>query len=149
MMLFSRSDAAQSRLRKEAGITLFELLVVLVIIALLATIVAPRVIGYAGRSEVNVATAQMASIQTSLELYYLDLGQYPTEAEGLAALVEPPEDTPGWQGPYMRNASGLTDPWGAPYSYMLDETGERFTIGSLGRDGQLGGEGEDGDLSRG
>lgn len=148
MTLCSKMKSMRSRSRKEAGITLFELLVVLVIIALLATIVAPRVIGYAGRSKVNVATAQLASIQTSLELYYLDMGQYPSEADGLAALVEPPEDSAAWQGPYMRNTSGLTDPWGRAYSYGLDETGERFTIGSLGRDGQPGGEGEDSDLSR-
>ncbi|WP_083635221.1 type II secretion system major pseudopilin GspG [Maricaulis sp. W15] len=148
MMLFSKSKVECRRPPKEAGITLFELLVVLVIIALLATIVAPRVIGYAGRSKVNVATAQLASIQTSLELYYLDLGEYPTEDEGLVALVEPPEDATGWQGPYMRNVSGLTDPWGVRYSYTLDETGERFTIGSLGRDGEPGGEGEDRDLFR-
>jgi general secretion pathway protein G len=141
MTLCSKMKFVRSLSRKDAGITLFELLVVLVIIALLATIVAPR-------SKVNIATAQLASIQTSLELYYLDTGQYPSEAEGLTALVEPPEGALAWQGPYMRNTSGLTDPWGRAYSYGLDETGERFTIGSLGRDGEPGGEGEDSDLSR-
>jgi general secretion pathway protein G len=136
-------------LGREAGITLYELLVVLAIIALLATFVVPQVMGYLGRSRSNVATAQLASIETSLELFYLDMTRYPTEEEGLMALMQAPAEAEAWQGPYFRNESGLTDPWGRPYTYALDETGNRFTIGSLGRDGEPGGEGEDRDLTRG
>ncbi|WP_238934681.1 type II secretion system major pseudopilin GspG [Maricaulis parjimensis] len=132
----------------DAGITLFEILVVMVIIALLATIVAPRVIGYVGRSKVDVAEAQMASIATSLELYYLDMGQYPDAEEGLVALVEAPEDNPAWQGPYFSNVSGLTDPWGRPYGYALNAQTERYILSTLGRDGEVGGDGEDRDLTR-
>ncbi|WP_417488551.1 type II secretion system major pseudopilin GspG [Maricaulis sp.] len=132
----------------ERGITLFELLVVLVILALLATIVAPRVIGYLGRSKTDVAQAQLSSIATSLELFYLDMGRYPDIDEGLDALMEAPEESVTWRGPYFGNASGFNDPWGRPYIYLRVEPGDRFTLSTLGRDGEVGGEGEDGDLSR-
>ncbi|WP_417484406.1 type II secretion system major pseudopilin GspG [Maricaulis salignorans] len=132
----------------ERGITLFELLVVLVILALLATIVAPRVIGYLGRSKTDVAQAQLSSIATSLELFYLDMGRYPDMDEGLEALMEAPEESVMWRGPYFGNRSGFNDPWGRPYLYLRVEPGDRFTLSTLGRDGEVGGEGEDGDLSR-
>ena len=134
--------------RGERGITLFELLVVLVIIALLATIVAPRVIGYLGRSKTDVAQAQISSIATSLELFYLDMGRYPEADEGLESLIDAPADAPLWRGPYFGSSSGLTDPWGRPYLYSADETGNRFTLSSLGKDGEVGGDGEDRDLTR-
>ncbi|WP_291844220.1 type II secretion system major pseudopilin GspG [Maricaulis sp.] len=134
---------------REAGITLMELLVVMVIIALLATLVAPRVIGYLGRSKADVARAQLSSIATSLELYYLDMGRYPDpEGDGLLALVDPPEDANGWQGPYFNNREGLIDPWGTAYAYTLADGTDRYVISSLGADGVVGGEGEDQDLTR-
>lgn len=132
----------------ERGITLFELLVVLVILALLATIVAPRVIGYLGRSKTDVAQAQLSSIATSLELFYLDMGRYPDEDEGLTALLEAPEGSALWRGPYFGNSSGFNDPWGRPYLYLRMEPGDRFALTTFGRDGEAGGEGEDGDLTR-
>ena len=133
----------------EAGITLFEILVVMVLIALLATFVAPTVISYVGRSKVDVAEAQMASIATSLELYYLDMGRYPDAGtEGLQALVEAPEDNPAWQGPYFNNVSGLTDPWDRPYRYSTDAGTDRFILSTLGKDGLEGGDGENRDLTR-
>lgn len=133
---------------REAGLTLFEMLVVLAIIALLATFVAPRVIGYLGRSKVDVAEAQMASIATSLELFYLDMGRYPELEEGLVALVEAPDEEGPWRGPYFGDADGLTDPWGRPYIYSFDEATDRFTIQTLGSDGEIGGDADDQDLSR-
>jgi general secretion pathway protein G len=141
--------AAQTR-DKEAGVTLLELLVVMVILTLLATLVAPRVMGYLGRSKTDVARAQMSSLSTALELYYLDVGSYPSDEDGLINLIEAPEDEGGWQGPYLRNgdASGLIDPWDREYGYVLDESGSRFTLTSLGRDGEVDGEGEDRDLIR-
>jgi general secretion pathway protein G len=133
---------------KQAGITLLEILVVLLIIALLAAFVAPNVMRYVGQSRGQVAEAQMASIATSLELYYIDMGRYPRADEGLTVLVEAPDNNPMWQGPYFGQESGLTDPWGRPYLYTLEETGDRFTIRTLGSDGEEGGEGENADLSR-
>ena len=133
---------------RQAGITLFELLVVLAIIALLATFVAPRVIGYLGRSKVDIARAQMASIATSLELFYLDMGRYPQLDEGLVVLVEEPGEESEWRGPYFNDLDGLTDPWGRPYLYSFDEATDRFTIQTLGGDGEVGGEADDQDISR-
>lgn len=143
------SDTYRNRSHREAGITLMEMLVAMLIVAFLATLVAPRVIGYLGRSKTNVAEAQISSIATALELFYLDVGRYPLpDEEGLSALVEAPDTVTGWQGPYFDRASGLVDPWGRPYTYALQETGDRYILTSLGRDGEVGGDGEDRDLSR-
>ncbi|MGJ3230777.1 MAG: type II secretion system major pseudopilin GspG [Oceanicaulis sp.] len=135
---------------REAGFTLFELLVVLAILALLAAIVAPRVIGYLGRAKADVARSQMSNIVTALELYYLDVGRYPTEEEGLPALVAAPEPEgeplAAWRGPYLGDDTGLTDPWGRTYTYAYDAEADRVRVISLGRDGAPGGEGDDGDL---
>lgn len=133
---------------REAGLTLVEVLIVLVIVALVASLVAPRVIGYLGRSKADVANAQMASIATALELYYIDLGQYPDPEDGLVVLLEAPENMPGWRGPYFSRSDGLTDPWGNAYQYALNETGDAFTLLTYGRDGVEGGEAENADISR-
>jgi general secretion pathway protein G len=118
------------------------------ILALVATLVAPRLIGYLGRSKIDVAQAQMASISTALELYYLDLGRYPEAEEGLPALVSEPDEANGWRGPYLSNGSGLIDPWDRPYDYSLHGGSDGYTLTSLGRDGEIGGDGENSDLSR-
>ncbi|MCP2671230.1 type II secretion system major pseudopilin GspG [Maricaulaceae bacterium EIL42A08] len=135
--------------RSDAGITLMEILVVLVIMTVVAAFVAPRVIGYISRSQEDVAVAQMGSIATSLELFYIDVGRYPTEDEGLQSLVEAPEELESWRGPYLRQASGLIDPWGEPYGYSLTTDGvEGFALVSYGRDKVPGGDGPDSDIIR-
>lgn len=130
----------------QKGLTLFELLVVLAILALLATLVAPRIIGYLGRAKSDLALGQMANIASALELYALDAGQYPTPEQGLVALVQAPDGADTWLGPYLREANGLTDPWGRDYLYKVDDTTALFTVSTLGRDGTEGGKGEDADL---
>ncbi|MEM6649331.1 MAG: type II secretion system major pseudopilin GspG [Pseudomonadota bacterium] len=146
-MKSSLKNQAPARVAQQ-GLTLVELLVVLTIIALLSTLVAPRVIGYLGKAKSDVAKSQLANIASALELYALDQGRYPDGEQGLNALVEAPEEAIAWTGPYLRDAAVLTDPWGAPYTYNVEETGLAFTIGTLGRDGAEGGEGEDADLTR-
>jgi general secretion pathway protein G len=134
--------------RRDAGITLMEMLVVLAIITVLAAFVAPRVLGYLSRSQADVATAQMSSIATSLELFYIDVGRYPTEEEGLQSLMAQPEDLDSWRGPYMRREGGLIDPWGQPYGYALSDSGiEGFELISYGRDKVPGGDGPDSDIT--
>lgn len=133
---------------RQQGLTLFELLIVLAILAFLATIVAPRVVGYLGRAKSDIAKAQASNIASSLELYFLDFEQYPTKVEGLHALVEAPAGAAGWRGPYLKDASGLTDPWGRPYLYEPSAEGDGFEIVSLGRDGEEGGEGENADIRK-
>ncbi len=135
--------------RSDAGITLMEILVVLVIMTVVAAFVAPRVIGYISRSQEDVAVAQMGAIATSLELFYIDVGRYPTEEEGLQSLVDAPADLDSWRGPYLRQDSGLIDPWGEPYGYTLTQEGvEGFELISYGRDKVPGGDGPDSDIIR-
>lgn len=134
--------------RRQRGLTLFELLVVLAILAFLATLVAPRVVSYLGRAKTDVARAQAANIASSLELFFLDYGRYPTEEEGLEALVEAPANDDSWRGPYLKEESALTDPWGRPYLYAPDENSDAFEVASLGRDGEEGGDGENADIRK-
>jgi general secretion pathway protein G len=130
----------------DEGFTLVELLVVLVIIGLLAGLVAPRVLGYLGEAKHDSAAVQIKNIESALELYFIDNGQYPTGAEGLAALSAAPPSSPAWSGPYLKNADTLKDPWGNAFVYALNSDQTSFTVRSLGRDAQEGGEGEDRDL---
>jgi general secretion pathway protein G len=136
----------EPRPRGDAGFTLVELLVVLAIIVLLAGIVAPQVLRYLGSARSEAATAQIRNIESALELFYIDNHRYPTDEEGLAALAEPiPELAGRWNGPYLRSAEALRDPWGNPYLYR--SLGDTVEIVSLGRDGAAEGEGEDRDVS--
>src|SRR4249920_2778971 len=100
--------------RKQQGFTLLELLVVIVIIGLLAGYVAPRYFSQVGRSEIQVARAQIESLEKALDQYRLDLKRYPSTEEGLQALTAKPGDAQAWSGPYLKKAVPL-DPWGRPY----------------------------------
>ena len=129
------------------GFTLLELLVVMVIIGLLASYVAPRYIDQIGKSEAKAARAQIDALDKALATYRLDSGRYPTTQQGLKALVERPADEPKWSGPYLSKALPL-DPWGHAYVYRLPgENGHDFELNSLGKDGQRGGTGVDADVS--
>jgi general secretion pathway protein G len=138
---------AGRRAAAQAGFTLIELLVVLVILVLLASLVAPRVIGYLGSSRTKAAKVQIQSLSTALELYKVDTGRYPTTSEGLKALVVAPVDATSWNGPYLTKKEVPSDPWGRPYTYRsLGEHGA-FDITSLGADNQPGGTGENEDIT--
>jgi general secretion pathway protein G len=131
----------------EAGFTLIELLVVMVILVLLASLVAPRVIGYLGSSRTKSAKVQIESLSTSLELYKLDTGRYPDAREGLNALVQRPANLPSWNGPYLKKDKVPLDPWGQPYIYRYPGQHGPFDILTLGADKREGGEGEDQDIA--
>jgi len=130
---------------RAAGFTLLELLVVVVIIGLLAGFVAPRYFGQVGKSEVNVAKAQIDALEKALDQYRLDTGRYPSTELGLKALVERPADEPKWAGPYLRKGVPL-DPWGKPYIYRFPGEKGDFDVLSFGKDGQAGGSGEAADI---
>ena len=141
----SERDDARAR-SAEAGFSLVELLVVLAIIGMIATMVTPQVIGYLGRAKGETARIQVKNIAQAVELYYLDNGAYPTVQQGLKGLVQP--TGPGWRGPYIRDSRGLTDPWGQPYLYRSPGAdGKPYQVYSLGSDRQAGGSDDAADVA--
>ncbi|WP_132251224.1 type II secretion system major pseudopilin GspG [Methylobacterium segetis] len=143
-----RRIARGRRETSESGFSLVELLVVLAIIGMIATMVTPQVLGYLGRAKGETARIQVKNIAQAVELYYLDSGVYPTTGQGLAALVTQPPGGAGWRGPYLRDARGLTDPWGHPYLYRSPGLGGTpYEVYSLGSDGKAGGSGDRADVA--
>ena len=109
-------------------------------------LVGPRVLNYLSESKVKAATIQIQSFASSLDLFYLDLGRYPTTSEGLAALVQRPGGATEWNGPYLKNNAVPNDPWGHPYMYRSPGEHSPYEIVSLGSDGQEGGTGTAADI---
>lgn len=140
------NQGAVQRVR-QAGFTLLELLVVIVIIGLLAAYVGPKYFSQLGKSEVTVAKAQIEAFEKSLDTYRLDVGRYPSTEEGLNALLAAPPAAAGkWNGPYLKKGVPL-DPWGHAYQYRAPGTKGEYDVISLGKDGQPGGEGENADIT--
>jgi general secretion pathway protein G len=128
------------------GFTLLEVMVVMFILGLLATLVAPRIVGRADDARRTKAIADLKAIEQALNLYRLDGGGYPTTEQGLDALVKKPDRAPV---PRVWNPNGYLDkvpldPWGHPYLYVAD--GGRYTLRSYGADGVEGGEGKFADI---
>ncbi|MGH6834428.1 MAG: type II secretion system major pseudopilin GspG [Methylocella sp.] len=133
--------AAASRTGREDGFTLIEILVVITIIGLLMSLVGPRVLTALAESKVKAATIQVESFSSSLDLFYLDMGHYPSTSEGLTALVQRPAGETGWNGPYLKSAYVPPDPWGHPYIYHSPSEHGPYEIVSLGSTGREGGTG--------
>lgn len=127
------------------GFTLLELLVVIVIIGLLAGYVAPKYFSQVGKSEIQVARAQIDAFEKALDQYRLDTRRYPSTEQGLNALMARPMNETGWNGPYLRKDIP-PDPWGRPYVYRTPGTKGEFDLLSYGKDGRPGGSGEDADI---
>jgi general secretion pathway protein G len=132
---------------RENGFTLVELLVVLAILGLLVALAAPRVMKYLGSAKSDTARIQIEKLSGILDLYRLEIGRYPTEQEGLQALVEKPAESANWNGPYLKNRESLVDPWGAPYGYRSPGKHGEYDLYTLGADGKEGGEGADKDVT--
>ena len=147
----STIEPSRSRVRRagERGFTLIELLVVLAILALLIGLVAPAMIKQLGNAKHKVAEQSIERISGILDIYRLDVGNYPTTEQGLNALVARPSGVSGWNGPYVKDEAGLKDPWNKPYQYRSpsQRPGHPFDITTLGADGKPGGEGEDADIT--
>jgi general secretion pathway protein G len=112
----------------EAGFTLIEVIVVLSIMGLIMSMAGPRVLGYLTDSKAKAAKIQIESLASAVELFYIDNGRYPLEAEGLQALVAPPATLRTWNGPYLKGTSVPLDPWGKPYRYASPDRGRTFMI---------------------
>ena len=129
--------------RGQRGFTLVELLLVLVILALIAGLVLPGIIGKAESAKAKAASSQISRISMSVETFYLDTGNTPSS---LDELVNEPSGVNGWNGPYIKN-SLLKDPWGKPYQYRIPGEHGDFDIQSFGADGQQGGEKNNSDIT--
>ena len=135
--------------RRDSGFTLVELLVVLAILGMIVALVTPQVLKYLGRAKIDAARIEIQTIGNALDLYRLDLQHYPTQQEGLQALVEAPpgSDAERWQGPYIKQRKLPLDPWGRPYLYRSPGEHGEYDLYSLGADNAPGGSGENQDIT--
>ncbi|AUC99059.1 type II secretion system major pseudopilin GspG [uncultured Bradyrhizobium sp.] len=131
-----RATATRIARRADAGYTLLELLVVMGIIAILTAVATPQLMGYFGKAKVQSVQLQIENINTALEMYYMENGAYPSASAGLKALVEAPSDAPRWNGPYLKKAKNLLDPWGRPYQYVYPTASGEYEVYSLGASGK-------------
>ena len=135
----------------QQGFTLIELMVVIVILGILAGLIIPRIMGRPEEARRMKARVQIESIETSLKLYKLDNGTYPTTEQGLQALVEPPEIgqlAKNWkEGGYLEKGKVPKDPWGYDYVYLSPGAHGDYDLMSYGADGEPGGEGDNEDIS--
>ncbi len=141
------TSAPEARRRRgDGGFTLLEMLVVLAIMGLLASIIAPQVLKYLGTSRTQTAKVQIQNVDAALQLFRLDVGRFPTQEEGLTSLVAAPPSAPGWNGPYLQKAAALNDPWGTTYQYRNPGKHGEIDVYSLGTDKAEGGTGEAADV---
>ena len=145
--IFVKRAKSQPRTGGEEGFTLVEMLVVITIIGLIMGLIGPRVLNYLSESKVKAAKIQIQSFSSALDLFYLDAGRFPTAAEGLTALVQPPPGVAAWNGPYLKGGNVPSDPWKNPYLYRSPGEHGPYDIMSYGADGQEGGSGVAADIS--
>ena len=134
------------RVRRSRGLTLVEMLVVLIIMGLLVGLVGPRVLNYVSGAKSDTAKVQVDRLSTAVELYALSNGGPPTTEQGLEALIAAPSGVTSWTGPYLKGGALPLDPWGNGFLYEMDVQTGQFKISSLGADGLVGGTGENVDI---
>lgn len=132
--------------RRSRGFSLLELVIVLIILGTIMAFLAPRIFGNVERANQQLAKAKMEQLSGQLEIMRLEVGRYPNTQEGLRALLEKPSGMERWNGPYIKDATTLKDPWGNDFKYTAPGTNKPFDLVSLGADGREGGEGDNRDL---
>ncbi|MCB0136713.1 MAG: type II secretion system major pseudopilin GspG [Caldilineaceae bacterium] len=131
------------------GFTILEILIVLAIISLIASLGSLQLMNYFSRAKVETTKLQLNQLVLAIDLFSLDMQRVPTPEEDLKALIERPADSPKWSGPYLKSASALVDPWDAPYQYGGSDGGKPYVLYSTGADRAPGGEGFDKDIYAG
>ena len=139
-MSYPNDKKLNKRLQRDDGFTLIEILVVMAIIAMLAVMVAPNLFNQQAGAMRDVARTEISTLEAALDIYRLDVGEYPDTLDGL---MEDDTDRASWNGPYLRRAVP-TDPWDNEYFY--EGNGREFTLISYGADGMSGGEEDDADI---
>ncbi len=144
----SRPLSRRRSARSDSGFTLLEILVVLLIVALVAAVVVgPDVFRVFGTAKSEAAKVQIERIASSLDLFRLEVGRYPTQEEGLEALIEAPTGLNRWNGPYLKKRESIIDPWGQEFVYRFPGTHGDYDLLSYGADKVEGGEGEARDIA--
>lgn len=134
-------------MNNQAGFTLVELLVVLMILGMLAGLVGPQIMQQLGTAKSKTAKLQIEDLGGALDIFYLDNGRYPTTQEGLAALIQQSANTDQWNGPYLKKKKIPKDPWGNQYQYQSPGEHGEYDIYSYGSDNLPGGQGNKQDLN--
>ena len=133
-------------LRRSRGFTLLEIVIVLIILGTVMAFVAPKIFGNLEKANQAMAKARIEQIGGQLEIFKLEVGRYPNSQEGLKSLMEKPGSMDKWNGPYVKDAAILKDPWGNDFRYTSPGSSKPFELVSLGADGKEGGEGENRDI---
>ncbi len=133
-------------IKRTSGFSLIELLVVVIILGLLASFVAPNVMSKLGGAKSKTARVQIEELGTALDLFKLEIGRYPNSQEGLNALIEQPLEQANWNGPYLKKTKIPEDPWGNPYYYESPGKNGEYDLYSYGADDTEGGDGENADI---
>jgi len=144
--MYTLTPLSMSRPRPSPGFTLLEILVVLVILGMLASLVGPQVFKQLGGSKTKAAQLQIQELSAALDLYRLEVGRYPTTQQGLDALITQPRNVNQWNGPYLKKSVIRKDPWGNDYQYRYPGQHGEYDLWSHGADGREGGDGEDRDV---
>lgn len=140
------TDTALRHRRQESGMTLLELLIVIAILGLIATLGGVQLMGTFGQTKVKTAQLQIDQLGLAVDLFHLDVGRPPSSEETLIALVKRPQNIVNWNGPYLKSETALLDPWGTLYLYRSPGEHGPYDLYTLGRDREAGGSGEDKDV---
>lgn len=141
MSINTRPRQTRPIAQSDAGLTIIELLIVLVILSLVATVTTVQIMNQFGRAQSDILTIQFQQIRYAIELYQIDTGELPTEDQGLKALFKKPDSVSGWRGPYVTDIKEIVDPWKTEIKLSLEDN--EYGLISAGPDRKFDGGGDD------